>query len=318
MGRILSLALALGCFAFVLSGPALAAGNEAGLDGRAQEICQALERFQENVELLRQAMKGEKAPAKEFPAENPDYRDVYDIALTLYGKTDKLAYEKTATRGEFFSNVDVAAITPGDIAALVDNAGKRLAPVLAKYGLSPAPLPPPDAATTATAVYRRAVAVNKQLNKLLDNKTTPADIYRQITWAINYSREILGLFPEASIPALPPLRQGKTPADIYTALIHIFRVVADISRTSGFSAIEIPYAVLDDVTQLTIDDVYDLATVVASQLAFLRSKLKNKSLLPGVYYPGPKTLDDDYQLAGQLKASVDEAYFNIVDDSWIK
>ncbi len=314
------------CLIVSVASPALAGGGVLGDAG--PRIAQSLRRFRTNLEALGRAMGAKDIPDKEFPAENPDRRDVYDILLTLYGKTDKLAYEQTGTRGDFFSNVNVAAISPQDILNLAENAGKRLDQVLARHGLTPvaagAPASPANAAGSedsgdaGTAVYRKAVALNKRLNRLLANKTTPADIYRQLTWAVNSSREILAVFPEAAKVEEPPLRQGKTPAEVYTALIHIFRVISDILRTSGFMAMEIPYAVLDDVTSITVDDVYDLATVLASQLAFLRSRLKHRNLMPGVYYPGPKTMDDDYQLAGLLKAYADELYFNIVDASWLR
>lgn len=301
---------------FAVPGAALAEDA----DGASiRKIHSRLMRFRATLNGVHDALKAEPASEKVFPVENAGPMDVYNILMTMYGKTDKLVYEQTGTRGDFFPYVDPSDIKPSDIDAVVHNAQKRLDPLLQKLETSAAE----DAAESFgevdyTKVYRAAFVINRKLNTMLARTTTEADIFRQLRWGVNYSKDIMALFPDAMEPKMPGLHDKATAADVYTQLIHIIRNISEVYMTSGFEVIEIPYAVLSDIEGVTNDDVYDLAAVVTSQLAFLRGRLEDKSLLPGVYYPGPKTVPEVYQQARYLKDCVGELYFLIIDDSWMK
>ncbi|CAK9015242.1 Uncharacterized protein SCF082_LOCUS12669, partial [Durusdinium trenchii] len=232
-------------------------------------------------------------------------REVYFQALTLFRKSNRLCFEQTRDQGQAPAPTG-EKLTPGDVYTMVEAALERLQVVKAKLGIAEeTPLPQRDATKTPTDVFVAIVDANRQLNLLLERQYMPSDVYQQVTIGVAYLSRLLEQFPEAeTIPEEPPFEVGKRPADVYRRLNGCFERVCKIVRRTGESCLEL------EADQRTIDravpsDVYDIASLLVSELAFLHNKVGGEAARK-VYYPGRKFPSHVYQRVGLLERQLAE------------
>jgi hypothetical protein len=199
---------------------------------------------------------------------------------------------------------------PGDIHPLhvwkmVDTALRRL--LLLKQGLELTIANSealPDPTTTPTQVFLEIGLALKQLNLLLIHQFSPKDVVEQITLGRDYAKHLLTKFPDPTAPAsLPTLERGRTPWDVYYRLSGCYTVLANIARVSKIKMLTLATQKLDR-SEIQPNDVYDLATLIVSELAYLHDHLP-KVNPPTPVRPSEPTLPSHaYQQAGGLLAQL--------------
>lgn len=161
--------------------------------------------------------------------------------------------------------------------------------------------PAHDAANTPTDVFRSAVQANRQLNLLPDRDTEPSDVFQQVTLGVAYASKLLDRFPGATtLPEPPPFEVGKLPVDVYRRLLECIDLIRQIAGNSGKQMLEL------DVNEAHLDgivpsDVYHIAALAVSELAFLHGQLADADAPRTVYYVGRKFPSHMYQRTGLLK-----------------
>ena len=133
-----------------------------------------------------------------------------------------------------------------------------------------AELPEREADREPKDVFREIVQVNRQLNLMLDRPIQPQDVYGQIELAATY---VAGaLTTDESEPVygeLPPFEPNKEPADVYRRVLECLGIAQEIGEQNGISVLQLNLRRELRRQDITPSDVYDLATTVLAEVAYL-------------------------------------------------
>ncbi len=252
----------------------------------------------DELELLRLEMGKPQDRRRELRVTEAEPREVFFQALTLFHKANRLSFDLTRERAEL-PEKPVGTPRPADVQAVVDAVLAQLQRIKATLGsLEPSREQPRDPAVTPSDVFRSIVQANRQINLLLDRQIAPSDVFQQVTLAIGYAAQLRTRFAGTRMPETPAFERRKRPADVYHRLIACFARVRAIMTLSGFNAL-----MLDQHPEtVTPNDVYDIASLIVSELSFLHAQVDGALPPPDTYYPGRKFPADVYQRAGLLEA----------------
>ncbi len=258
------------------------------------------------LELIRAVMGKPYDTQKEIGVEDAAPREVFFQALTLFRKADRLAFEQARQRAPVPSTPS-GDIRPAEVRQVVDAALHRVRLVKKTLGIDEQSRPPPrDPDKTPTDVFRSIVTANRQMNLLLDRQFSPSDVFQQVTLAVGYSGRLLAHFPDATrIASPPPFEPRKRPADVYRRLVECFERIRQIAEQSGLKILTLKINEAD-LAEVTPSDVYEIASLVTSELAYLHAQLPGAQSAREVYYPGRKFPSHVYQRAGVLEAQLQE------------
>ncbi len=271
------------------------------------DVLARVQLFREELEAIRFEMGKPKDPRVTRFATNASPHEVYFQAITLYLKADRLALELTGSTGMRPHAVAPSGIRPYHTWLMVNAAYRRLLTIEAELGIhdtfSENNQPP---STKPNDVGRAIVQANRQLNLLLKRRFSSSDVSQQVTAATHYARALLAYFPDATIsPLTPALERGKQPGDVFLRLVKCFERLEELARLSGIGVLHLDgNAARRAVRDLDIrpSDVYDLATLLVSDLAYLYGNSKRADPVPDVPFPGRKFPSHVYQQAGILLA----------------
>jgi len=227
--------------------------------------------------------------------------EVFFQAKTFDQKVARLTRELTEQAEPLEEKEFPAAIRPFHVWNVVDTSLRRILSLKQKLGLTlnnSEALPDPE--TTPTQVFFVIGLANKQLNLLLLHQFSPKDVAEQVNLGMEYTTHLLRKFPSAPAPApLPSLERGRIPWDNYSRLIDCYMVLGDIARASNIKMLNLATQNLDR-PDIQPNDVYDLATLIISELAYLHAHLP-KALPPKQSkLHGPILPSHVYQQAGGL------------------
>ncbi len=233
-------------------------------------------------------------------------REVFFQALSLFGKANRLCLEHVRTEAPE-PLPPQGVINPGHVHGVLTAALIQLRLVKEKLGITESvQTPARDDAKTPTDVIRSILLANHQLDRLLDRRYAPSDVYEQVTLAIGYTARLVASFPGATrIPPAPEFERRKRPADVYDRLIGCFGWVRSIAGHSGLNIARLDH---NDVVGMEIapGDVYGMATLVVSELAHIHSQVVATEAPVRTYYPGRKLPSHVYQRVGILEAQLIE------------
>ena len=232
-------------------------------------------------------------------------REVYFQAETLFRKANRLSFEHTREVSEAPPE-PARTIAPTDVMVVVEASIDRITHVKRHLGITQSSVQqPPDRSKTPTDVFRAIAATNRQLNLLLDQPFSPAEVYEQLTLAIGYTARLRTQFSGDRIPDTPPFIRGKLPIDVYRKLVDCFGIIQQIAAHSELPMLN--FNALEGIDrEVTPSDVYDIATLLVSELAYLWSQLEDTAPPRPAYYPGRKFPSHVYQRAGLLERQLAE------------
>lgn len=271
----------------------------------AADVYSRMSRVHGDIELIRFVMGKPKIEGPEITVTGVVPREVYFQAITMFRKANRLSFEQTRVVAST-PETPAGDIDPGNVLAVVNAALERISHVKARLEITTVPATPqPDSSKTPTDVFRTIVQANRQLNLLLDERFAPSDVFQHVTLAVGYAARLLARFPGDRIPEAPELIAGKQPRDVYRRLVGCFSVIRDIAAGSGLDILELQAG--DDHTgYVTPSDVYDIASLLVSELAYIHSQLEGAKSPRQVYYPGRKFPSDVDQRVGILEAQLIE------------
>ncbi len=250
------------------------------------------------LELVRHEMgrPQEARPAITVTGASP--RECWFQALAVFRKADRLCAE---VAGDPVASVPHAPpihqIRPGHVLQVIDAAAREVAEVKRALAIrETVAAPARDTAKTPSDVYGALATLDRQLNLLLAHPFTPADVFQQLSLAVAYAGRL------GAEPATSPFVRGKRPADCYERLAGCLELARKLVRKAGHPVIETTPA-SGDAAAVLPSDVYDLASLVLGEVAFLHSVAKEST---PVYpfegnAPGRKLPAHVWQLAGVLE-----------------
>ena len=269
------------------------------------DVLARTELLRQELELIRFEMGKPKDSWTGGLATNAHPHEVYFQALTLFLKANRLSLEMTGSTGVQPEIMAASAIRPFHVWTMVNAAYDRILAVKRELGITISIAEQPrDAATTPTDSGRAVVQANRQLNLLLERPFSPSDVYHQVTMATHYTAELLDQFRGVTrIPDAPALERGKQPADVFLRLVDCYERLEGIARISQSPMLHIEREAAHQAANrpdFHPSDVYDMATLLVSDLAFFHSLLKEPKPAKAAHYPGRKFPSHVYQQAGVL------------------
>ena len=299
-----------------------AAAKERALeDLRPPDVYEHVKRVKWELEYLRAHMGRSEDRSSELPVSDAEPREVFFQALTLFRKADRLCFEQVGTRGRE-PVPPKGMIRPGHVHRAVDAALRRILDVKKQLKLTREhPKTTPDPSKTPSDVFRSIVQANRQLNLMLERRVAPSDVFKQVTVAIAYAERLIEQFPQetSTVPNAPAYEPNKIPADVYRRLLGSFKTLQKITTRSGRKVLEL--GELDDaaIARVAPSDVYDIASLVVSELAYLHAGLPDAQPPRKVYDPGRKFPSDVFQRVGILEQQL-ARLASLVDQNphWLK
>lgn len=254
-----------------------------------------------DLELIRHVMGRRENQQPEFGVSDAAPREVYFQALTMFRKAERLCFEHTRQHAAE-PELPAGTIRPADVLNVVNATLDCLGQVKAKLGIKVSSRQEQrEPNKTPTDVFRSIVQANRQLNLLLEHQFAPSDVFQQVTRGIGYSTHLLRAFPNSTtIPEAPVFEPGKTPGDVYRRLLNCFERIRSVAKASGLRVLELEPTEAQ-ITGAEPSDVYDVASLLVSELAYLHSQLANAGPPRDVYYVGRKFPSHVYQRAGILE-----------------
>lgn len=228
---------------------------------------------------------------------NVSPREVYFQAETLFKKANRLGFEHTR---EVVDSIPPPndSIVPLDVMRVVESAVGRIARVKRELKIEEESVAEKtDPSKSPTDVFYAAVAASRQLNVLLREPFSPDDVYEQLTLAVGYTARLRSRFPGNRIPETPTLQRGKTPTDVMRKLIDCFTSIERIAARSNVPMLQLKG---EGEGEVTPSDVYDMATLLLSELVSMWSLADAKAPYPA-YYPGRRLSSHVYQRATLLE-----------------
>ena len=252
----------------------------------------------DELELIRLEMGRPQETRQEIGVTGAEPREVYFQALTLFHKANRLSFELTRDRAELPEKPigAIRLVHVRDVLKAILERLRRVKGVLGSFERSPQRAREPT--KTHADVFRSIVQANRQVNLLLNQQFAPSDVFQQVTLAVGYAAQLRTQFPGTRMPEAPAFERRKRPADVYHRLVECFARVRAVMQHSGMNALTLD---LHPQT-VTPSDVYDIASLLVSELSFLHSHLDGVLAPPDAYYPGRKFSADVYQRAGLLEA----------------
>lgn len=271
------------------------------------------------LELIRFEMGKTKPAQSQLPVSDAAPREVYFQAFTLLLKSDRLCFEQTREH-LILPETHAGSVTPAHSFRLVTDALKMIRKVKVSLAITThSQEPVRNIENTATSVFQSIVRANQQLNLLLDKPFAPSDVFQQVTRAINHSATLLKhVSSSIRIPPDPAFENGKKPADVYRQLAGCFEHLEAIAEISGVEVLKLDSTGID-FGKVSPSDVYDIASLVVSELAHFVSKLPKPPPPRATYFPGRKFPSHVYQRAGILEAQLKQLeQFARKNPNWLK
>ena len=260
-------------------------------------------RVRAELELLRLHMGKPKDGQQVLIVQNAAPREVFYQAMTLFDKSNQLSFDQMRVRS-VRPYTPKNQIQPSEVFSVVDQALARINEVKAKLGITKTiKIPEHDPSKTPTDVFLAIVQANRQLNLLLDQRFAPKDVFKQVSQAIGYSARLLAYFPDTKrIPPPEALQHGKRPVDVFQRLVGCYESIRVVGEKSGFAMLHLD----TNTTEIDIvpSDVYDIASLIVSELAYLHSKLENARPPRPVFDPGRKFPSHVFQRVGILESQL--------------
>lgn len=251
------------------------------------------------VELIRLEMGRPADPRPPLAVSGASPREVWFQALAVFRKADRLCHELTGDPTAAVPHAPpISEIRPGHVLAVIDATLREVVTIKQSLGIVELPAAVTrDPQKQPSDVLATLSTVNRQINLLLERPFTPADVFQQVSFAVAYAARL----GRTAAPAEPALERRKRPADVYARLLACLELTRTLVKRAGHPVIDHLGAPEPDTIRPA--DVYDLASLVLGEIAFLHALAPD----PNPPYPfegntpGRKLPAHCFQLVGVLE-----------------
>ena len=273
----------------------------------SEHTCARIHQALDELEALRIEMGREKDARVPMHVRDASPREVYYHARTVHRKANQLCLDLGATSVSPPDAAEPARAQPSDVLRILDSPRERLAEARTWLHLDgdtarPA-LPGPlsrAAGKNASDVLEGCLLASRQLNVLLAHAFAAPEGHEQLVGALGFAGRLLAAHGLA-LPEIPPFERRKAPRDVFHLLWQTCEVLHQVLTGSGVNALQIHRGFVGE--QPT--DVYDIASLIVSELEFLASYLPHENVpLPQITVPSPVLPAHNFQRARQLQTAI--------------
>ena len=234
------------------------------------DVYQAVRQVSQDIELVREVMGRPKLDADAWVVEHAEPRHVYYQAQTLFRKVGRLKRQLTDEES-VMPPVPTGEIEPQHVLQVIQAAQEGVEVIRGELAINyRSEIPARESDREPKDVFREIVQLGRQLNLMLDRPIQPQDVYGQIELAATY---VAGaLTTDESMPVygeLPPFEPHKVPADVYRRVLECLGIAQDIGEEHGVSVLQLNLRRELRRRDIAPSDVYDLATTVLAEVAYL-------------------------------------------------
>ena len=232
-----------------------------------------VELLRKDLDDIRFEMGRPKNMKIEMVVLNAAPHEVYFQARSLYRKADRLVVEVTGGESVPIGITTPQNIQPAHVFQVVNAALERLRFLKERLGVTLMNSEAlPNLSATPSDVFFSIGLANQQLNVMVNQHFSPRDVSRQVSLALLYTQRLLEQFPLAirDFP-MPPSERGRRPGDVFMNLIDCHVILSQIAQHSQLKILQLRLK-NPDTTNIQPNEVYDLASLVVSELAYLYSK----------------------------------------------
>jgi hypothetical protein len=289
-----------------LNEPHPVSGHSISVEGiTPADVLARVQLLRDTLELIRFEMGKPTASQSDAIVTNVHAHEAYFQALTLFHKADRLALELTGSTGIPPEPISLSTLAPLHIWKIVNASYLRILAIKEELGLKEIVSErPEESSTSLTETGRAIVQANRQLNLLQARHFPPSDVSQQVLLASQYATRLLVRFSQSSIPSeTVAYERGKQPADVFFRLVECYAVLEKIAQQSNVPVLhlDLPSAQKAGKSRrLDPSDVYDLATLLVSDLAYLHAQLKSADSPKPIPYQGRTFPSHVYQQATVL------------------
>lgn len=265
------------------------------------DVFKLVSQISAKIEKLRWYMGRPKLGQGPPKVRNVAPHEVFFQAMTLFEKTNRLAFELTLVNAEP-PTIPEGAITPGNVYTVVQAAQLRLQHIEYSMGINLGTTNPPrENFRTPTDVFKAVVQANRQLNQLMDKRFSPSDVYRQVTVALSYADRILAGLPNVAPPPEPTqIIPGKLPVDVYRQLLNSYKLIVRIGEKRGRKTLVLDSWTADE-EHIRPSDVFDIASLLVSELSYIHKTFPGAQPPRNIVWQRGKFPSDVYQRAVVLE-----------------
>ena len=288
----------------VLLSSAVASTAIAEDETTSAHVYQAVVRLGADVGLVREVMGRPESTTDPWIVVEAEPRHVFYQALTLLRKANRLAMELTEEQRVGLLPVPEGEIEPALVLDVINRAGVQVDAVRNELEITyRAESPQLESDRQPSDVLREIVQVSRQLNFLIDRQFRPEDVYGRLELAATY---VAGALTEDEATPeygeLPPFESGKVPADVYRRVLECLELATVIGERRGVDVLKLNLRRELRRRDIAPADVYDLATTLLSEVAYLTLVLDAKDVdAPPIEQPKHIFPSHVYRIAGMLQ-----------------
>lgn len=269
------------------------------------DVLARVELLRANVEFVRRFVGRQPAPAPLLRVESAQSREVYSQALNLELRANRLAFEQV--RIVRAASIPQEQALPAAVFGVVDSALAAVLLVKQDLGIGDAVAEEqrPES-TTPSEVFNAAVAAGSEINNVLQQQTSPSEVFRLVTGSVHYAAALHAAIRKApSLPTEPAFVPNMMPSDVYGRMVECFGLAAQAFAAMGIETLEFDPG--DELSRRTTpNDVAVLAALLVEELSYLHSRVPQAKRPPHAYYPGVRFPAHVYQRAGLLKQILED------------
>ena len=224
----------------------------------------------DDVELIREVMGRPYDDSPRLPASEVSLRELFLQTQTLFRKSNQLA-EEAGVSGEQSPPGAPADLSRDDVYRTLELAAEQISLVKAAFGINEVIEPlRRETDISNTGIFMTIIDINRQLNLMLDETISAADVFQRIALVNIYAAGIVThLMPGSPPPELPRIDGHMRPADIYELLLECIATVGRIAQKvegADIMSLSARRNIPDDIEP---GHVYDIAQILVADVATL-------------------------------------------------
>lgn len=272
-----------------------------------RDVYALLESIGKDLDLINEAMGYPELKGLEINIKDAAPREVIFQALTLYKNANELNYEFSGEY-ELAPKIPEKNIVPADVYRIVQKSQQHISKV--KKFLKIKKENPIEVVTediTPSQVFMLMVKNNRKINMLVEKPITYSDVYQQVVLAINYTAQILESKNEFfTIPILETEDELKKTSDVLNEFMSSFELLKKIAANNSLKILSIETKDDYNTKNLRPRQLYDIATLLVSEVAYLNKVMVKNPEKVSSYFPGKKYPNDIYYKSLVLKEQLEK------------